>query len=122
MNNLKNVSLILRLSLGFAFIYAAINKYIEPNDWIGFYPEFLRDIAREDWFNLLSTIGEAGLGLWLISGRFVYYAAILSALALAGIVAFNIEQMLIVFRDISLTGASVALALLHSKEGEWKIK
>ncbi len=115
-SKMKKVSLMLRLSLGFAFIYASISHYVEPEAWLQFYPSFIQELAQEKWFLLMSSIGELAFGFAIISGRFTYYLAILSALALTTIVVFNLDNMFVVFRDISLIGASVALAMLHKSE------
>lgn len=115
-SKIKTVSLILRLSLGFAFIYAAISHYFSPDNWLQFYPDFMQEIASENWYILLAFLGELAFGLMIISGRLTYYLAILSALALSVILVFNLDQMFILFRDVSLIGASIALAVLHSGE------
>lgn len=115
-SKIKNVSLILRLSLGFAFIYAAISHYFSPDSWLQFYPDFMQDIVSEKWYSIAASLGELAFGLMIISGRLTYYLAILSALALSVILVFNLDQMFILFRDVSLIGASIALAVLHSGE------
>jgi hypothetical protein len=104
----KLVSLLLRLGLAFAFIYAAISAFINPTAWIGFFPEFLRG----EGVLMIFSVGEIVLGLWLLWGKKVFYAAILSALAMAGIVWFNFGAMDIVFRDVSILLMAIALAVL----------
>lgn len=115
-SQIKPASKILRLSLGFAFIYAAISHYFAPDSWLQFYPELMQEIASENWYIWTTSLGELAFGLAIISGRFTHYLAILSALALSAILVFNLDQMFILFRDVSLIGASIALAVLHKSE------
>lgn len=35
------VSLIARLGVAFAFVYPAIDEIFVPNDWIGYFPQFI---------------------------------------------------------------------------------
>ena len=105
----KLVSLFLRLGLAFSFFYAAIASFVNPEVWIGFFPEFLRNI---NGIATVFSIYELILGGWLLSGKKVFYAAILSALTMFGIVIFNFNAMDIVFRDVSILLAAIALAVL----------
>src|SRR3989344_6893178 len=98
-----------RIGLAFAFFYAAVASYFNPNSWIGFFPDFLRNLFPQPvllgWFSIF----EAVLGFWLLSGRFLFWAGFISAGVLAGITAFNFAQMDIVFRDVSLFFVSLGL-------------
>jgi uncharacterized membrane protein len=112
MNN-KRVSLILRIALAFSFIYAAISAFTTPNNWVGFIPDFLPGnfITYAYYLTIFSVI-EIALGLWLLSNKKVKYAAIVSAIVLAGITVFNLGAIDIVFRDVSLFLVAVALIFL----------
>lgn len=120
MNNdlIKQASLFLRFGLGWTFIYAAISQYLNPQNWIGFYPDFLLPLAQQDWFVILRSSGEALFGLLIILGVYPFYLATAAMLALFGIVIFNLGQMDIVFRDIGLFFAALALAALNSSRKE----
>ena len=107
----KLASLLLRFGIAFSFFYAAIASFINPTPWIGFLPKFLQINSVLTVF----SIGEIILGLWLLSNWRVFYAAILSAIAMLGIVIFNLGAMDIVFRDITILLASIALAVLSRK-------
>ena len=107
--------LILRVGLAFVFAYAAFGQLTNADVWIGFFPEFLRGFLSEGILLYSHAFGEIVLALWLLSGWKTVYPAVLSAIALAGIVVFNISAMDIVFRDIGLFLMAVALAVL-SKE------
>ncbi|MBI1984522.1 MAG: DoxX family membrane protein [Candidatus Wildermuthbacteria bacterium] len=108
----RHASILLRVGLAFTFLYAALNSFMEPLNWIGYVPSFARDIVPD--FMLLPAFSayEVILGLWLLSGRKLFYSALLSALSLLGITVFNIPVFSVVFRDVGLLFAALALALL----------
>lgn len=107
-------SLLLRFGLAFAFAYAAIAGFTDPASWAGFFPAFMRGIVPDT--TLLAAFGtyELALAGWLISGYRQRYAGITAGAVLLGIVAFNIPQFAIVFRDLAL--ALAAFALVFMKE------
>jgi len=51
-----------------------------------------------------------------LSGKKTYYVAVVSSVILAGIVLTNLGAMIIIFRDVGLFFASVALAVLSKKK------
>lgn len=109
---IKHAVLILRIGLGFAFLYASISSFLNPNNWIGFFPLFLRNLINENLLLNLLSVYQLFLGLWLFSGKYNFYSAIVSSATLFGIVIFNLGTFDIVFRDISLLFSSIALAIL----------
>ncbi|MBI2635582.1 MAG: hypothetical protein HYW79_03530 [Parcubacteria group bacterium] len=108
----KMVKLLLRLGLAFVFFYVAIFSFLNPNDWIGFFPLFLRDIIAENSLLLFFSIYELALGFWLISGKYSFLSGLVSAATLLGIIVFNLGAFDIVFRDVGLFFAALALMLL----------
>ena len=104
----KLISLLLRLGLAFSFFYAAIASFVNPASWIGFFPSFLRSGSILFLFSIFEII----IGLWLVLGKKVFYAAVLSALSILGIIVFNFGAMDIVFRDVSILLMAIALAVL----------
>ncbi len=105
-------SLILRLGLAFAFLYAAISSLINPLAWAGFIPFVVKGIIPERILLTSFSIFQIFLGLWLVSGKKVFYAAVVSALTLAVITVANLNSLIIVFRDITILFSAVALAAL----------
>ena len=103
------VSLLLRLGLATVFLYAAISAFLVPDEWVGYLPQFMRDVVPADILLPMFSILELTLALWLLSGLYVKYAALLAAAILAGIVVFNFELFAISFRDIALIFAAIAL-------------
>mgnify|MGYP001609632502 CR=1 FL=1 len=109
-------SFFLRFGLAFVFIYVAISAFLDPQSWIGYIPNFIGSSVTKGYFLFVHDVVEFGLGIWLISGKKTFWAAIVSALLLAGIILTNIGSMIIVFRDVGLFFAAVALAVLSKKE------
>jgi hypothetical protein len=108
----KRAELLLRVGLAFVFAYAAIAAFRDPTAWVGFVPLWVSNIVPLELFMKIHAAGELALALWLLSGWKTYYAAVLSALAIAGIVVFNFGAMDLVFRDIGLFFAALGLAAL----------
>lgn len=114
----KLASLILRLGIAFSFIYAAVFAFVNPTNWIGYIPDFLTFGLDKIIFLKIHSVLDLILGLWLLSGRKVFYSSIVSAVVLFGIVILNFGQMEVVFRDVSILLAAVALAMMSYENGK----
>ncbi|MBI2446915.1 MAG: DoxX family membrane protein [Parcubacteria group bacterium] len=112
MSERKIAIFLLRLGLAFVFFYAAIFSFLNPNDWIGFFPIFIRDILSVQFLLITFSFYELILGFWLISGKWQFYAGLISAATLLGIIIFNFGAFDIVFRDVGLFFASLAFVFL----------
>ena len=110
------VSFFLRSGIAIAFLYAAMSSFLEPTSWIGFFPIWLTNIISGKILLILFSIYEIILALWLISNKRIYYAAILSAVTFILIILSNITALDIVFRDIPILFASMALAVMYYKK------
>ena len=65
----QKISLILlRLGIAFSFFYAAIASFLNPTDWFGFFPTFLRDFFGANLVLIAFGFYELILGFWVISG------------------------------------------------------
>jgi len=106
--------LLLRASVAFAFLYPPIAALSDPDAWIGYFPGFLLSVGLDE-FVLLHIFGaiEGVIALWILFGRKVFFPSIVAAVVLIAIVAFNGIQFPILFRDVSIALAAVALALMH---------
>ena len=109
------ISFFLRLGLASVFLYAAIASFLTPNNWIGFLPTWLKNIIPGIILLSIFSIYEIILSLWLLSGKKIYYASILSAITLFLIIITNITNLDILFRDIAIFFSAISLAIL-SKE------
>ncbi len=114
MSKTKVALILLRLGLAFVFFYAAIFSFLNPNDWIGFFPIFLRDFFGANFVLTSFSFYELVLSFWLLSGKWQFYAGLISAAIFLGIIVFNIGAMDIIFRDVGLFSAALALAFLSA--------
>ena len=112
MSKQKIPLILLRVGIAFTFFYAAIFSFLNPNDWIGFFPIFLRNLFGAQLLNIFSFY-ELILGFWLLSGKYGFAASLISAATILGIIVFNLGALDIVFRDFGLFFAALALALLN---------
>lgn len=108
----KIAHLILRLSLGFAFLYPAINAWFDPDSWLSYFPKFMRGIVSDHL--LLSSFGllEIVIALWIISNRRIFIPSIVATILLISITFFHLNDFQVLFRDVSLAGMALSLAIL----------
>lgn len=109
-------SFILRIALAVPFLFAAIDATLQPEAWVGFIPFFLRNIFPESLLLGAHAVVDFTLALWLLSGWKTKYAAAFSALNLAIIIVVNITALEIIFRDVGLLLAAIALGVLQYKK------
>lgn len=111
MNMSKTANVLLRIGVAFAFLYPPLNAIGDPNSWIGYFPSFLRGYVPD--LVLLHSFGavEVIIALWLLSGWRIVWPSILAAAMLCAIVAFNITELQVVFRDLSIAAMAAALAV-----------
>jgi uncharacterized membrane protein YphA (DoxX/SURF4 family) len=104
---------ILRAGVTFAFLYPPINALMNPFDWIGYFPGFTRGIVPD--MVLLHSFGavEVIIALWILWGRKIFWPSVLATVMLVAIVAFNLSNFVVVFRDLSIAAASLSLALMN---------
>ena len=108
----KAAVLLLRIGLAVVFLYAAGGSVLAPNNWIGYFPRFLKEMIPENILLMGFSAFELGLGLWLLSGWKQFFAGTMAAVSLVGIVIFNLGAMDVVFRDLGLVFMALALAAL----------
>ncbi len=113
--NTALVSFLLRVGLATVFFYAAIASFLEPENWVGFFPLWMRAILPGTVLLPMFSVYEIALSLWLLSGKRAFEAALLAAATLFAITVTNIGALDIVFRDIAILFAALALAVLHRK-------
>lgn len=102
--------LLVRLGLATVFLYAAIDSFVDPREWLGYLPPLLTKLVDGELALKFFSVYELLLAAWLLSGIYVRYAGLVCALTLAGIVVSNFSLFAISFRDIGLVFASLALA------------
>ncbi len=122
MNINKKIDWLLRIGVGFAFLYPPISAIFNPFAWIGYFPLFVTNIFP-DAIVLLHIFGviEVIVGLWILSGKNIFIPSAAAALMLAGIIIFNFSQMDVLFRDVSILLMAVALMLSHKQSKQEKL-
>ena len=102
---------LLRIAAAIAFIYPPLDALSNPDSWVGYFPQFLLASGIPSGV-LLHGFGviEIVIAVWILSGWHIEWPATVAAFMLAGIVAFNSSQFEVLFRDISIALACLALA------------
>lgn len=112
----QKILLLLRIGLAFSFFYAALSSLIDPQSWIGYFPQFVRALAPSE---LMLAAGfsfvELVVGGWILSGKNIFVPSVIATTMLFGIIIFNLPQMQIIFRDISILFMALALAIANQK-------
>ncbi len=106
----------LRLGLAFVFGYAAVAALSSPEAFLAYFPSFLPEWAIH--FALPSfAVYELALAAAFLSGRHVHSASLLGVATLIGIVTFNLDAFDVLFRNIAIACAALALASVTQGEG-----
>ncbi len=112
MKHYKLALFFLRLGIAAVFLYAAIAAYLEPQNWIGYIPQFFRSILPASTLLVLFGAYQVILSLWLLWGKKIFWASLLSILTFIAIITVNITSLDVVFRDIAILFAALSLAVL----------
>ena len=107
-----DASFFLRLGLGFIFIFASISAFLNPQAWIGYIPGFVENFITRSYFLFMHDVVSFALGIWLLSGKKTYEAALVTCVLFVGIIFTNLGSFLITFRDVGLFFTAVALAVI----------
>ncbi len=106
---------VLRIGIAFSFLYAGFSIISNPIAWSGFVPMWISNIFPGTGFLIGHGVIDIIIALWLLSGRAIYYAAIVAAFFLLSIAIVNLSVFDIVFRDVSIFFAAIALAILNKE-------
>lgn len=104
----------LQAGLAFVLFYAAISSLYEPDAWISYIPSFTTSIIPANASLVAVSFFQIILGVWLLSGIYARYAALVTTALIAGLVIFNLNELIITFRDTGLILAALALFFLTS--------
>lgn len=105
----------LRIGLAFVYLYAAIEIHINPAGFMKYVPSQM-SIIPTDLFLLVFGIFEVLLTLWLLSGKRTEYAGMISFLLMAGIIFPNMAYFDVLFRNVAIAFASLALVALDHRK------
>lgn len=111
----KYALIFLRIGIASVFLYAAVAATFNPSSWIGYIPQFMRNILPGEILLRFFSFYEFVLGIWLLTGWRTFYSAILSSLTLFGIIVTNLGVFDITFRDVAILFSSISLALISKK-------
>jgi uncharacterized membrane protein YphA (DoxX/SURF4 family) len=110
MNNPKLVVWLLRIGIASVYLYAGVSSILNPNDWIAFLPPFISVFVPAATALFGIAVFQIILAIWLLTGFKTFYAALIAAFMILGIVVFNLNALEITFRDFTIFFASLALA------------
>ena len=113
--NILAVSLLLRIGLAVCFLYAAIGAFRQPEVWIGFVPHFTTNFVSAKMSLDIISVLQIVVAVWLLTGKYLRLSALVSIALLAGIVVFNLNTLLITFRDVGLLFMALALLFVEEK-------
>jgi len=119
LNNPRAVQWLLRAGLAFVFLYAGFEGLRDPLLWVGYMPGFTSGEQALAMVKLFSFV-ELVLAVWLIAGVYVRYAALVAVGMLAGITVFNLDVLIITFRDVGLTAMAAALFFSEEQGSLWQ--
>jgi hypothetical protein len=113
----KLAEIFLRAAIAIAFVYPAVDAFFNPGSWIGFFPAWMRGMVSDEMLLLhLFGASEVIIAGWLLFAKRIFIPSVLATLYLIGIVAFNWRFIDLLFRDVSILGISLALALTHYRK------
>jgi len=104
--------LALRIGVAFAFLYPPVAAISDPVSWFAYFPAFIRDLPMPHEV-ILHGFGilEAAIAVWILSGKRLFVPSALATALLLAIVATNLPNFDVVFRDLSIACMSLALAI-----------
>ncbi len=124
MNRVNVAFFILRVGLALTFVYAGVDFLRQPEAWVGWLPEWLKRLSPLKDEPLLYTIGVAHilLSAFLFISKYARVASTLLVLYLLGILLTSSPaSWIIVFRDIGLLAAAIALSIAPRKASESRV-
>lgn len=106
---------LLRLGLSYVFLFVAISTLLNPNSFAHYVPQFVGQLIPANLFLIVYGVFEVFLALWLLSGLKTLYAALIAAAILFVLTALNFNDFGILFRNVAIFYAALALAVLSAK-------
>ncbi|MDR3581724.1 MAG: hypothetical protein P4L67_00415 [Candidatus Pacebacteria bacterium] len=100
---------ILRWGLAFVFFYAAIASVTRPERWVIYVPSFVSSVVAPQSFLVAFSLYELVLAGFLFSGRKLFWSSLFAVITLAAVVVVDFSLMALVFTDIGLAFAALAL-------------
>ena len=118
-NNKKLGFWSLQIGLAAIYLYSGPDLIVNPQNWVGYLPEWfsgLLPVAPELYLKI-QGIAELLMAVSFVSGIAVRWAALASALEMAGILLFyGIDS--VSFRDLAILGSALSLFFFASNHEE----
>lgn len=108
--------LLLRIGLGLTLLYASVDTWLHPDDWVGYVPNFVSEQVDATLFVRMFATVQFALVVWLAIGAYLWLAGLILTAALSGILLTNLGVLEITFRDIGLAFAALAMAALDRQQ------
>lgn len=111
------VELLLRIGVSFAFIYPAVSAWFNPYAWVGYFPSLMHVVIGQNDLLFLHMFGilELVIAFWILSGKHILLPILAASLLLFLIIAFNLNQFDVLFRDVPILLMTLALLLSQTK-------
>ncbi len=107
---MKNGSItILRWGLAFVFFYAAIASLAQTGRWMIYVPSFIAAVIPPQTFLVACSFYELILAGLLFSGKKIFWSSLLAAISFVLVVIFDFRLMGIIFENVGLAFAALAL-------------
>lgn len=116
LTNNKLAVFFLRFGLAFVLVYATIEIYNHPENFLKYVPKAIVNMVPVSLFLDLLGVSEVVLALWLLSGWKGQYASFLTVLMMVGIVVCNMEHFQILFRNVAIAFGGLSLIMLEAPE------
>lgn len=120
MNTLRAIDLLLRLGVSFSLLFPPFNAFLDPYQWLGYFPTFVMDVVPD----MVLLYGFGGLliiaGLWILSGRNIFLPSVFATVVFVLVVLFNLPDFQTLFSTLSVSAMALALSLMHRPHREEK--
>lgn len=116
MHNERLISFLLRAGIATAFLYATIAALLDPFSWVGFLPTWIEAVVPRTAVLSLFSIYEGVLAFWLLSGKRAFQASACASATLFCIIIFNIGSLDILFRDVPILFAALAMMAMTKEK------
>ncbi len=103
----------LRIGFCFIYLYAAIESQLNPDNFLKYIPEMVKNLINPSTFLLTFSVFEIFLASWFLSGIKTKYAGIISFFLMTLIIFPNFVYFSVLFRNVSIAMASLALVFLE---------
>ncbi len=104
-------SLLLRFGLAFVFLYASVSAFVDPLRFVAYMPHGMPPALVERFCLPIFSTYEAILAACFLAGRRLFAASILATLTLVGIIVLNPDKFTVLFRNVGIIGAALAVAI-----------